>query len=223
MSSLTQNSIVKKVDTKTWAIVGLGSLAALATTLLVSQWKHVAIGKQVTTNVVRFLIDHGATVNNGVVSGGVMQTPMKINTAVNSTIVQMLNAVADDLAQGRSHTVDTDSSRPPLDEPPSFTGDARPSKKTSSVAKTGATSRTPRRQRKQLAAAGSPLEISKTLCDDGGYRDMQKGSTKSLEYNPNDVIAARGVRQPENKSVFSDDEDVVGPVGDAAEDDDDYQ
>ena len=89
------SSLAKKIDTKTWVIIGLGGVTVVAGFALFSQWKHATLGRKVRRSVVRFLKDHGSVVQSGIVTGGVVQQPLKIDTAVNATVVQMLNGVAD--------------------------------------------------------------------------------------------------------------------------------
>lgn len=81
----------KKWDWKTWAVVALGGAAVVAGAAFVMQSKHAAVGRQVHRNVTKFLVDHGSKVNGGIISGGLVSTPMKTNIAVNSVIVSMLN------------------------------------------------------------------------------------------------------------------------------------
>jgi hypothetical protein len=89
----------KKWDWKTWTMVALGGAAVVASAAFVMQSKHAALGRQVHRNVTRFHVDQGSQVHNGIISGGLVSTPMKTNTAVNSTIISMLNNYADMIAQ----------------------------------------------------------------------------------------------------------------------------
>lgn len=242
------STIAKKIDTKTWIIIGLGGVTVVAGYALFSQWKHASLGRQVRRNVVRFLKDHGAVAQNGIMTGGVVQQPMKVDTAVNATVIQMLNSVADQMAAGGGVP------RPPLDDedlgavgmnpatamdgyatyasmPPPRVHNKSPGKRSPIK---GSVTKSPRQQRKGTRAGAtpaSPLEVSKTFRDDGGYsvgagrggRGGQRSSA-SFEYNPDDMVP-KGKHAPQRKSVFTDDEGeddgAVGPVENDS--DDEYQ
>jgi len=245
---------MKKIDTKTWVIIGLGGVTVIASYALFSQWKHASLGRQIRRNVVRFLKDHGAVTQNGIMSGGVVQQPMKVDTAVNATVIQMLNGVADQMGSAGGVP------RPPFDDeggslnpatamdgyqtyasmpPPRVHNKQSPAAGRGPIK--GSASKSPRQQRKTgtVGRAGatpaSPLEISKSFKDDGGYaaggresggRRGRGGnrSDASFEYNPNDMVP-KGKHAPQRKSVFTDDEGeddgAVGPV--EADSDDDFQ
>lgn len=238
-------SVFKKLDAKTWAIIGLGGATVVTGALLMNQWKHASLGRQVRRNTVRFLEKYGSVVKNGVVSGGVIQSPMKIDTAVNGIIVQMIYAVAEKMEEGMASAggdvqgqpmqhnpmfaaeeeYQTYASMPPprMQQQQAQKGGLKPNPRTNPPAKKS----TPRQQRKSAAQTkSSPLEVSKAFKDDGGYGSSPgmgpgKGrSSASFEYNPDDMIP-QGLRQGQNnrRSVFTDDEGAVGPVDD---DDDDY-
>ena len=80
-----------------WLLWVLGGIAATATAGLVVQWKYASLGRQISRNVTGFLTDHGASVKDGVVSGGVVAAPLKINAAVVATVSEMLRAVGKQL------------------------------------------------------------------------------------------------------------------------------
>lgn len=238
--------MAKRLDTKTWIILGLGGVTAVVGYALFSQWKHASLGRQIRRNVVRFLSDHGAVIRNGVMSGGVVREPMKVDTAVNATVVQMLNGVADQINTGggggrggdddenlgaaTNPTTAMDDYATYASMPPPPHRSPRPP-----AAAKRSPAKSPRQQRKTAAgrAAGatqaSPLEVSKTFKDDGGYSTAAKTggrssrSNASFEYNPDDMVP-RGKHVPQRKSVFTDDEgevdaEVIGPV----DSDDEYQ
>ena len=245
------SSLAKKIDTKTWVIIGLGGVTVVAGFALFSQWKHATLGRKVRRSVVRFLKDHGSVVQNGIVTGGVVQQPLKIDTAVNATVVQMLNGVADQMEGGAGGMgpVDPDGGAPMMPNPttamdgyqtyasmPPPRVRAKRQQAPVGSAKRGGSARnppSPRAMRKAQAprsgaTPASPLEISKQFRDDGGYADSSRRggrqrSGESFEYNPNDLVP-KG-RAPQRKSVFTDDEGdddgAVGPVDD--DDDDDYE
>lgn len=189
-----------KVDKKVWAIIGIGGVAALASAILVSQWKHVQVGKQVTTNVLRFLIDHGSVINNGVVSGGVIQTPMKVNTVVNSTVVQLLNRISDELEE-QGDSVD----RPPV--PNTKPGKKRPKARPQTALVSGDKQQSIKTKQ---PTGGLPMTITDKIRDDAGYKAMGGHGSSSQkeqvsEYNPDDVIPTSKSRPPDS-AVFSDDD-----------------
>jgi len=99
----TPPAILKTGSGKWWLPWVLGGIATTATAALVIQWKHASLGRQVSRNVVGFLIDHGAKVEDGVISGGVVAAPLKVNSAVMATISEMLRAVGQQLDKPR-HT-----------------------------------------------------------------------------------------------------------------------
>ena len=217
----------KLIDTKTWVIIGLGGVAVAGGLILASQWKHAALGRQVRRNVVRFLRDSGAVVHSGVVSGGVVRQPMKVDGAVNATIVQLLNLKADEMANGggvaRQDPAAEDSYQTYAQSPPP------PARKPSRAPVTPRTPRTPtaRKTGKRGAPPASPLEISKQFQDDGGYGDAARSGTSrsgaSFEYNADDIIPQHGAHKPSEKMIFSDDEgDAPAAVIDN-EDESDYE
>lgn len=242
------SSLTKKIDTKTWVIIGLSGVTVVAGFALFSQWKHATLGRTVRRSVVRFLKDHGAVVQNGVITGGVVQQPLKIDTAVNATVVQMLNGVADQMERGGSGgdmgggeqtvagmapnpTTAMDGYQTYASMPPPRARGKKPQQR----APVGSASKSrnppsPRTQRKALAARSgappaSPLEVSKQFRDDGGYGDSarrggRQRSGESFEYNPNDLVPKGRAQQ--RKSVFTDDEGGAdGAVGPVEADDDD--
>jgi hypothetical protein len=123
------SSVLKKIDTKTWVIIGLGGVAVVTGYALFSQWGTASLGRQVKRSVLRFLKDTGSMVQNGVVTGGCVQEPLKVNTAVQATVVQMLNTTMDDMSSSSSSTGEAVSSspsgggRPPVYENPTMAMD----------------------------------------------------------------------------------------------------
>ena len=72
---------------KTLALVTVGGVAAVSTTLLAMQWKHASLGRKVQNDVVDFLKLHGSVVSDRHISGGFITAPkLAINEAVISTI-----------------------------------------------------------------------------------------------------------------------------------------
>jgi len=98
--SAPTNKWLSSIDWKTWLLLGTVGVAGVTAAALAIQWNHASLGRQVSRNVVRFLTDHGGMVSNGIISGGLVQTPLKLNTAVNATVVSMLNNMADQLGGG---------------------------------------------------------------------------------------------------------------------------
>lgn len=220
--------MLKKLDWKTWTLIGLGSTTAVVTAALFIQWKHAAVGRQVSKNVVRFLTDYGSQVNNGVMSGGVLAQPMKVNTAVNAVIVQMLNKVADELnehgfgdkkkgSSSRARTEDhgEDDSAPVYTRTPARRESRKKDEGAVPVVPKPSKKTKPRGHGKRDARAKddkSPLEIGHPP-DDGGYGNNP--TQNGHEYNVDEFRsqATGGARPPQNAKLFSDDE-AVGPVED---------
>ena len=97
---MSEQANLKKLtrDWKIWAIVGFAGVALIAGAAFAMQANNAALGRQVHRNVTRFLVDHGSQVSHGIITGGMVATPMKTNVAVNSTIVSMLNNMAEQIA-----------------------------------------------------------------------------------------------------------------------------
>ena len=70
------------------AAVGVSAVSVIA---LLTQNSNASLGRQVKRNVIRFLQDSGSTVGNGIIAGGMLKVPMKIDTAVNSVVISMIN------------------------------------------------------------------------------------------------------------------------------------
>ena len=199
--------------------MGLGGATIVTTAALVVQWRYASLGRQVSRNVTKFLKDHGAQVRDGVISGGVVAAPLKVNAAVNATVVQMLNAVADQLEEESPN----DGPDEYIDNPTyvrqrkltTKKGSTRPKTRRSVGKQTDVLGKIKPSARNPAHPMGnSPLGIGQPP-DDGGYGNEKQHETK--DYDPNEFSPKRGTRPPE-KSVFTDDEVTVGPV-----DDDDYQ
>lgn len=200
---------LKKANWKTWAVVGLGGVAAVLAGALVIQWPHASLGRQISRNVITFLKDHGAQVKNGVISGGVVSTPLKQNTAVNATVVQMLNAVADQMesvGNGTRGSVDADDS-------PVYTRTPRVGKRpaTSGGRKGPPPTPKPRGSKSPKQQADSPLGIGHPP-DDGGFGDPNR--KVSTEYNPDEFRPPGAGRKPPSGTVDFTDDETVGPVED---------
>lgn len=228
------------IDGKTLFIIAMGGVSIIAVYALASQWKHATLGRQVRRNVVRFLGDYGAVTQNGVMFGGIMDRPTKVDTAVNAVIVQLLNDTADELQKSGASTI----SRDPTDivDPYSVeTYAQRPPQQSTHQrhhSGSGSASRHPRVGDRQS------LEISKIMTDDSGYshlpsgkkggrkhsgsgrdRDRDSGLTTSFEYDADDMTVGRH-RRPEKEKIFSDEESAAGseaPGPAESAEDSDYQ
>lgn len=107
---------MKKFDKKTIGLIAVCGVAAVALIGFLKHARYAALGRQVERNVIRFLIDNGSIVDNGMVHGGILKVPLKMHMAVNSVVVMMLNAFADSL----------DSDAPVLDEEGKVIDDVKP-------------------------------------------------------------------------------------------------
>lgn len=194
-----EKMIIKKWDWKTWAIVGLGGVAIITTGAFVMQAKHAALGRQVHRNVTKFLIDNGARIDSGVISGGMVSIPMKTGVAVNSTVVSLLNMFSDQ-----------SGGRPPLNpavssDEPVLTGRHSP---TSGVAPGGPASSgmpvpSPRGNARGSRATTSAIHNPTDSPDDGGFRAREGQKGGDFSYNPME-FAPQGSRPPENVDIFDD-------------------
>lgn len=212
-------SVVKKWDVKTWAIVGLGGAAVVLGAAFLMQSKHAALGRQVHRNVTKFLVDHGSQVHSGIISGGLVSTPMKTNIAVNSTVVSMLNSFADQMdqnpggvaggspdmqqeqqvstgmggVQGRSGATSQDGMgsalRPPVGAP-----------QPAGVSGGGSS---PRGSKAPASIVRNPTEV---VSDDGGYgqQEGRSSNVQGLEYNP-DEFTPRGPKPSSDINLFAGD------------------
>lgn len=169
---------------KTWLTVALGGTSILLVCAMLSQWRYATLGKQVSRNVVKFLTDHGAHVDGGIVSGGVVTVPLKVNTAVNSTILQMLEAVTGQMSQQHPPA----SSSAYEGDEPTYTSRRQvedPQKKQPAAAAAAART-TPNpspRAGGKVAAPSAMSPPSTPPKDDCGFSDPERG--KDYEgYNP---------------------------------------
>ena len=234
-------------DWKTWTIIGLGGTTVVFGTALVSQWDHASLGRQVSRNVKRFLVDTGSQISNGVVTGGRLSAPMKVNTAVNALIVQMLNEAFDDIQQrggvvssgggsvghGGLPPHDDDIEYPTYSSVPPPVG-KRPKQQQQQVAQVSApivsASARMAAERKKKRTSARCMEVSKMMVDDGGYgaspggRSGGKRSKSSFDYNPNEFSprGRQGGTCP-RKSVFTDDEGGDDGEEEGGEDDAEYE
>ena len=187
---------MKKWDTKTWVIVALGGVAAVAGAAFVMQSNHAALGRQVHRNVLKFLQDHGSQVHSGMVSGGLVSMPMKTNTAVNSTIVSMLNGYADMLGNNQQGGVPAPGAPGGGAGEPIYTGRSGtqggglPASGAGSalMPPQGAPSPVPHaspRGSRASAASGSSV-IDRARSDDGGFLSPERA--KHTEYNPGEFV-----------------------------------
>jgi hypothetical protein len=173
---------LKKLDWKTWAIIGLGGVAVIATGAFVTQAKYAALGRQVHRNVTKFLIDSGARIESGVISGGFVNLPMKTHIAVNSTVLSLIGMITDEAG-----------GRPPLnpatgDDEPVNTG-RRSGVSADASADVGGSPPPPSAAKKRGSAAATSVQSLTTLPDDGGYANRPKGG--SHEYNPSEFTPQR--------------------------------
>jgi len=196
---------VKKWDWKTWTILAFGGAAFIAGTAFLMQSKHAALGRQVHRNVTNFLLNHGSKVHSGIISGGLVSTPMKTNIAVNSTVVSMLNNYDEVLGQ----TSLPSGGAPGMQEEQGITtgiggvqGRAGPKGLQQQEPSPTPVSPTARAAKAPAAMVRNPSEIS---TDDSGYANQSgRDSSSPSEYDP-DEFKRGGKRPPENVDLFADD------------------
>lgn len=210
-------AIVKKWDVKTWALVALGSVAVVASAAFVMQSKHAALGRQVHRNVLKFLEDHGSQVHSGVVSGGLVSTPMKTTTAVNSTVVSMLNGYADMLGNNQQGGATATPGAPNGGAgEPVYTGrGGSQSSQGLPVSGDGAGSAlmpraanapspvphsSPRGSRAGAGAVQSLTDLAKQ--DDAGFLSPERA--RQIEYNPGEFVP-QGTKPSGNVDLFAGD------------------
>lgn len=186
---------LKKWNVKTWALVALGGVAVVASAAFVIQSKHAALGRQVHRNVMKFLQDHGSQVHSGVISGGLVSTPMKTTTAVNSTVVSMLNGYADMLSQGSSTT--TPGAPGGGAGEPVYTGKE-------GIQGVGIPSASPhpspRGSRASAASAPSLMDLAKK--DEAGFLSPERN--QQTEYNPSEFVPSTS-KPPADIDLFAGD------------------
>lgn len=86
----------KKHNGFTWehaAILILGGAAIVSSGLLYTQWKHAAVGRKISGDVVDFLKLHGAQVSGKKILGGPVSVPMDLDEAVISTVDTILGDI----------------------------------------------------------------------------------------------------------------------------------
>jgi hypothetical protein len=206
---------VKKWDVKTWALVALGGVAVVASAAFVMQSKHAALGRQVHRNVLKFLQDHGSQVHSGVVSGGLVSTPMKTTTAVNSTVVSMLNGYADTLSNNPQGGAPAPGAQGGGAGEPVYTGRGGSQGPSIGGSGDGAGSAlmphtagapspvphaSPRGSRASAGAAQSLTDLARN--DDGGFLSPERG--KQTDYNPAEFLP-RGQKPSGNVDLFAGD------------------
>ena len=204
------DKLIKKWDWKTWALIALGGTAVIASAAFMMQSKHAALGRQVHRNVTKFLVHHGSQVHSGVISGGLVSTPMKVNIAVNSTVNSMLNNYAEMLepqnmpggapAMSETESVST-SPRATRDGPPS------PMPQQQQPSSAASPSPSPRSGSPRTASGAVVRNPSAVATDDGGYGQSggrTGGGAPPGEYNPLEFMP-QGSKPPQNFDVFSDD------------------
>lgn len=192
------DKFAKKWDWKTWTIIGLGGAAVIATGAFIMQSKHAALGRQVHRNVTKFLVDNGARIEGGVISGGMVSIPMKTGIAVNSTVVSLLNTFSDQLG-----------GRPPLNpavssDEPVLTGRHSPSSQQQPTDAPASSSPSPRSSARGSRASGEVRNPTDSP-DDGGFAAREsKRIENPSEYNPME-FTPKGSRPPQDVDLFSDD------------------
>lgn len=209
---------VKKWDMKTWAIVGLGGAAVVLGAAFLMQSRHAALGRQVHRNVTKFLVDHGSQVHSGVISGGLVSTPMKTNIAVNSTVVSMLNSFADQMDQNPGGMA---GGSPDMQQEQQMTtgmggvqgrgGASQGGMGSSLRPPTGApqpagathTGSSPRGAKPPASVIRNPTEVAQ---DDGGYGQQsgRAGDVRGAEYNA-DEFTPRGPKPSGDVDLFAGD------------------
>lgn len=224
----------KKVDLKLWATVALSGVVVVAGAALVSQWKYASIGRQVSRNVLRFLIDNGARIENDTIRGGVIPMPMKISTAVNSTVSQMLDAVSKqisehsgygggneegdnddetDIEEGETDRTVVPSAKPgtPINgrHPPPPPIGGKPEYQQQQQQQPKPSARNTGNGSAAVSSSSSSSSPPSRLPDDGGYTSAaRKPSPRDFTYNPDEFRPSEliGKKIPNSSVLFSDNE-----------------
>ena len=199
---------VRKWDMKTWAIIGLGGAVVVMGAAFLMQSNHTALGRQVHRNVTKFLVDHGSQVHSGVISGGLVSTPMKTNIAVNSTVVSMLNSFADQMGQNPGGSPDMQQEQQVVtgmggNQGRGAQGGGLGSSLRPSSGSPQPAGSSPRGAKPPASVIRNPTEVAS---DDGGYAQQtgRTGNVQGSEYNP-DEFAPRGAKPAGDTDLFAGD------------------
>jgi hypothetical protein len=92
-----ENNKINSTNWKTWGIIAASGIAIISISAYIVQSKNAALGKKVSRNVTKFLVDNGSQINDGIISGGLVNVPMKTNIAVNSTVISLLGNYYDQM------------------------------------------------------------------------------------------------------------------------------
>ena len=200
---------IKKWDWKTWALVAFGSAAVVASAAFLMQSKHAALGRQVHRNVTRFLVNQGSQVHSGIISGGLVSTPMKTSTAVNSTIISMLNTYEDMISQNPAMA----SGSPDMQQEQQMTTGVGGVQGRSQQG-TGSALRPPPGSPQPVSASGSikapasivvnPTDRIRGEANDWASKTGREATTPPGEYNPEE-FTPRGPKPSGDADLFAGD------------------
>ena len=174
-----------------WVVAGIGAVAIAAGAAggyyAYKEAKYAALGHQVHDNVVKFLVDSGASVAGNSISGGIVSKSMTKHAAVNTTVVTMLNAFADQLGGKAPNPTLQEGDEIGVVTTPKSDIPQKPH------------GRSPGRR-----ATGGVKNPSSSP-DDGGYadRESQESSPAEATYNPEEFVP-KGERPPPNTDLFKD-------------------
>lgn len=188
-----------KIGWKSWTLIFLGSLTALLSYTLISQWKHASLGRQVTRNVVKFLTEHGSSTQGDVISGGMVSAPLKTHAAVNATILQLLESLDYQLKKARPAESDASQPLPPPssedDDTPIYS--TRSSSRTAAPQKRGASAPIPSSSPSSPSSSSTPRQPSSPIrrasavpqpkippTDDDGFTGDR--NPEDYQFNPNE-------------------------------------
>lgn len=101
---------------KTIAILTLGGIAVGSTAVLLMNWKSAVTGRKVEELTLNFLRANGSSVSGGYVSGGLVETPLKIDDAVVNTVGNLMHTINNAMAQAESKKRRRQSSPPDVPE-----------------------------------------------------------------------------------------------------------
>jgi hypothetical protein len=186
-----------KIGWKSWTLIFLGGVTALMAYTLVSQWKHASLGRQISRNVTKFLIDHGSHVEGDVISGGMVSVPLKMHAAVNATVLQMLAGLEQQISaaqparppQEQGQAAELEGLGDPVYSPqrsrsaPMSSPQGKRQASSSSSVPATLHSATARRSSSRGAPA-SPQRCTPPQ-DDGGFTSSER-KLEDYEFNPNE-------------------------------------
>jgi hypothetical protein len=173
-----------KMGWKGWLLLATSCLAGVSIGAYVIQSKYANVGRQTTRNITRFLESTGAAISGDTISGGIVNEPMKVNTAVNATVISLINA----------YTEQSGGEAPTANQPktPKQTTIATPAPAPAVV--------------NEEKTPPSHLPKLSELPDDGGYAESEmkgrRGNKTVQKWDPDD-FSPKGDKPSDDTDLFS--------------------